>query len=120
MATQGAAQGDALTLRELARAEERLDILLARLRALVQPAPGQAPPANLGGLFLELDDAAHHVALARLAYNEAARDYNAYRDSFPALLLAGAFGYGEAPPLDFGGALFRAPSVPDCPTCRRR
>ncbi len=111
-AARAAGHGEPLALRELVRAEERLDILLTRLRALARPEPDQPPPANLGGLFLELDDAAHQVALARLAYNEAARAYNACRHGFPAVLLAGAFGYEDAPALEFGGTLFHAPKGP--------
>jgi len=110
-AAQAVARGETLALRELGRAEERLETLLTRLRALAQAARASA----LGPLFQDLDDAAHHVALARLAYNETARGYNAYRNGFPALLLAGAFGYEDAPFLEFGGALFHVPSGPECP-----
>lgn len=113
-AAQAAARGEPLALRELSQAEERLEILLARLRALARVDQEQDTAASLGLLFQDLDDAAHHVALARLAYNEAARGYNAYRHGFPALLLAGAFGFEDAPFLEFGGALFRVPPDPGC------
>ncbi|WP_051445262.1 LemA family protein [Desulfocurvus vexinensis] len=113
-AAQAAARGEPLALHELGRAEERLETLLTRLRTLARAAREQDTAASLGPLFQDLDDAAHHVALARLAYNEAARGYNAYRHGFPALLLAGAFGFEDAPFLEFGGALFRVPPGPGC------
>ena len=35
------------------------------------------------------------VSFARQAYNDQVMAYNAYRQSFPAVLLAGSFGHGE-------------------------
>ncbi len=87
LADVGAAQS-------LAAAEATLGGALGRLQVAVEAYPDLKASANMSQLSEELTSTENKVAFARQAYNDAATEYNTYRQSFPPLLFAGIFGHG--------------------------
>jgi LemA protein len=76
---------------------------LARLLAVVENYPQLKSDANFQRLMDELGGTENRLAVARQRYNEAARQYNTLRRSFPSNVTAKVFGfkeykYYEAPP----------------------
>jgi LemA protein len=76
---------------------------LARLLAVVENYPQLKSDANFMRLMDELSGTENRIAVARQRYNDAARQYNTMRRSFPSNVTAKMFGfqeykYFEAPP----------------------
>lgn len=97
-ASQGAAAnpGDPSSMKSLASAEGALSAGLGRLLALSEAYPDLKANQNMQGLSEELTSTENKVAFARQAYNDAVTSYNSARESFPAVLIAGSLGFGEA------------------------
>jgi LemA protein len=97
-ASQTAAQspGQPGAMRELAAAEGVLSAGLGRLLALSESYPDLKANTNMRELSEELTSTENKVAFARQAYNDAVTQYSTARESFPAVLLAGMLGFGEA------------------------
>jgi LemA protein len=76
---------------------------LGRLLVVVENYPQLKSDANFQRLMDELAGTENRIAVARQRYNDAARDYNTLRRSFPSNVTAKMFGfkeykYYEAPP----------------------
>ncbi|MFO6448783.1 LemA family protein [Erythrobacter sp. NE805] len=69
---------------------------LDKLLALGEAYPDLKASANFQSLQGELADVEDKLAAARRALNAATARFNAARESFPAVLFAGALGFGEA------------------------
>jgi LemA protein len=82
----------------VARAEAALSSALGQLMAVAENYPDLKASANFQALQGELADVEDKIAASRRAYNAAAADFNAARESFPAIVFAGALGFG---PRDF-------------------
>jgi len=97
-----------------AAANAGLTSALGRLLAIAENYPTLKANENFIRLQDELAGTENRIAVERMRYNDAVRDYNAYIKSFPTALYAGSFGfrpekYFEAPPeaqkaprVDFG------------------
>ncbi len=94
--TAGQAPGDPAAMRSLASAEGALTAGLGRLLALSESYPDLKANTNMRELMEELGSTENKVAFARQAYNDAVTTYNNAREVFPAVLLAGMFGFGPA------------------------
>jgi LemA protein len=70
---------------------------LARLLAVVENYPQLKSDANFQRLMDELAGTENRLAVARQRYNEAAREYNTLRRSFPSNVTAKMFGFREYP-----------------------
>lgn len=81
-----------------AAAEGMLSGALGRLIALAEAYPDLKANTNFQQLQTELSDIENKIAAARRFFNNAASEYNSRRESFPAVLFAGALGFG---PQDF-------------------
>ncbi|TBU93457.1 LemA family protein [Phytopseudomonas dryadis] len=106
--------GDAQSMNLLASAENVLKNAMGRLNVTVEAYPDLKASQNMQQLSEELSSTENKVAFARQAYNDAATAYNTYRQSFPPVLLAGAFGHGsDAALLEFAdsAAIQEAPKV---------
>lgn len=90
------APGDAAAIRELAGAEASLGGALTRFFALAEAYPDLKANQNMLQLQEELSSTENRISFARQAYNDAVMDYNNRRESFPANLIAGNFGFGAA------------------------
>ena len=97
-AAQAAAQnpGDPQAMQSLASAEGALGAGLGRLLALSESYPDLKANTTMRDLSEELTSTENKVAFARQAYNDAVTEYNNGREVFPAVLFAGAFGFGDA------------------------
>ena len=78
-----------------ANAENALTSALGQLQIAVEAYPDLKASANMTQLSEELASTENKIAFARQAYNDMAAEYNAYRQSFPPVLLAGLFGHRD-------------------------
>lgn len=76
-----------------AESEQALSGALGKLIALGEAYPDLKASANFQALQGELADTEDKLAAARRALNAASARYNAARESFPAVLFAGMFGF---------------------------
>jgi len=83
-------------------ANNELSAALSRLLLVVERYPDLKANQNFIRLQDELAGTENRIAVERMRYNEAVRDYNVYIRRFPNNILAGIFGFGRA-------ALFEAP-----------
>ena len=81
----------------LAGAENALIAALGQLMALKEAYPDLKADRNASRLMEELSSTENRVAFARQAYNDSVMLYNTARQKFPNVLLAGPFGFAEAP-----------------------
>jgi LemA protein len=105
--------GDPAAMQQLATAEAGLTGALRQLFALSEAYPDLKANTNMAQLSEEMTSTENKVAFARQAYNDAATEYNTYRQSFPPVLFAGLLGHGnDAQLLDFDDAqIAEAPKV---------
>ena len=76
--------------------EAQLRVALDKLLALGEAYPDLKASANFQELQRELADVEDKLAAARRALNAAVSRFNAARESFPAVLFAGALGFQQA------------------------
>jgi len=77
-----------------AAAEGQLTQALRQLMVVAEAYPDLKANANFQQLQAELADLENKIAAARRFFNNAASEYNATRESFPAVLFANAMGFG--------------------------
>ena len=85
--------GSAEVIQQLAGAEGLLSNAMGRLFALAESYPDLKANQNLMQLSEELSGTENRVAYARQAFNDKVTTYNTYRQSFPAVVVAVAFGH---------------------------
>ena len=77
-----------------AQAEGMLQGALRQLFALAEAYPDLKANQNFQQLQAELSDLENKIAASRRFFNNAAAEYNATRESFPAVLFAQSLGFG--------------------------
>lgn len=87
--------GDAGAIAGLAGAEGLLGGALGRLFALSESYPDLKADQNMANLQEELSSTENKVAFSRQAFNDAVTNYNTYKQTFPPVLFASAFGHTE-------------------------
>ena len=92
----GAQPGNPAAMQQLGQAEGALAGVLGRLFALAEAYPDLKANQNMLALQEELTSTENKVAFARQSFNDAVMEYNIRRESFPANILAGMFGFGAA------------------------
>ncbi|MGF6852396.1 LemA family protein [Paraburkholderia sp. CI3] len=102
---------DPAAMRELNQAEARLGGTLGRLFALSEAYPDLKANQNVLALQEELTSTENKIGFARQGFNDAATDYNIRREVFPAVMVAGMFGFKEASLLETTEAERAAPKV---------
>ena len=106
------AAGDPDAMARLAQSEAALGGALSRLLVTVERYPGLKANENFLALQEELTTTENKVSFARQAYNDAVTAFNNSRSVFPAVLVAGMFGFPEAKLLEVESAEIReAPKV---------
>jgi LemA protein len=105
--------GDPAAMQALSAAEQGLSGALGRLFALSEAYPDLKANQNMAQLSEEITSTENKVAFARQAYNDAATEYNIYKQTFPPVVFAGLLGHGQnAELLDFDDAqIAAAPKV---------
>lgn len=88
---------DPAAMAQLAKAEGSLGGVLGRLFALSEAYPDLKANQNMMQLTEELTTTENKVSFARQAYNDSVLSFNNKREVFPNNMVAGAFGFKEAP-----------------------
>lgn len=88
--------GDPNAMSALGKAESNLNGALGRLFALAEAYPDLKANTNMMQLSEELTTTENRVAFARQAFNDAVMAYNTARETFPAVVFAGAMGFHAA------------------------
>lgn len=101
--------GNATAVRQLGSVEQDLSGALGRLLALGEAYPNLKADGTMMQLSEELTSTENKVAFARQAFNDAVMDYNTLRESIPANLIAGRYGFLSAELLDIGDTTLRRP-----------
>jgi len=83
------------TVGDQVAAEGMLTQALGKLFALAEAYPDLKANENFLQLQDQLADVENKIAAARRFYNNAAQEYNTAREQFPAVLVAGPFGFQE-------------------------
>ncbi len=86
---------NANTVKGQAQAEGMLSAALGKLFALAEAYPELKANTNFLQLQDELSDIENKIAASRRFYNNAVQEYNTGREQFPAVLVAGPFGFRE-------------------------
>lgn len=86
---------NATTVQGQAQAEGMLSAALGKLFALAEAYPDLKANTNFLQLQDELSDIENKIAAARRFYNNSVQEYNTAREQFPAVLIAGPFGFSE-------------------------
>jgi LemA protein len=102
---------DPAKMREFNQAEAQLGGALGRLFALSEAYPDLKANQNMLALQEELTSTENKVSFARQAFNDAATAYNNQRQVFPAVMVAGMFGFTQAELLEAQQAEREAPKV---------
>jgi LemA protein len=88
---------DVAAMQQLSGAERGLTGAMTRFFALSEAYPDLKADTNMRQLTEELTSTENRIAFARQAYNDAVTSYNTARETFPSNILAGSFGFAEAP-----------------------
>jgi len=88
--------GDPNAMRSLAGAEGQLSAALGRLFVVVEAYPDLKANQNMLALQEELTATENKIAFARQAFNDAVTAYNIARETLPAVIFAGMFGFQPA------------------------
>jgi LemA protein len=104
---------DPEAMQTLGGAEGALTGAVGRLLALVESYPDLKANANMMQLSEELTSTENKVSFSRQAFNDSVMVYNTYKQSFPAVALAGMFGHAkDATLLEFDSeAIAEAPKI---------
>lgn len=105
---------DAGAISHLASAEASLQGAMSKFNMVMEAYPDLKANENMLQLSEELTSTENKVSFARQAFNDAVTQYNSYKQSFPAVILAGAFGHQQdAKLLEFADsvAIQAAPKV---------
>ncbi|GJM11467.1 MAG: hypothetical protein DHS20C11_37430 [Lysobacteraceae bacterium] len=99
-------------MKNLGGAETALGSAMGRLFAVMEDYPDLKANQNMMQLSEELTSTENKVAFARQGYNDSVMDYNNRRETFPSVLVANMFGFGEAELLEIEDETMReAPKV---------
>jgi len=85
--------GKASTLGEKVKAASATDAAISRLLLVVENYPNLKADQAFLKLMDELSGTENRIAVERMRYNEAVKEYNITVRTFPANLIAGMFGY---------------------------
>ncbi len=87
--------GGASAMADLAGAESALASSLGKFNLVVEAYPDLKANQNMMQLSEELTTTENKVAFSRQAYNDSVMMYNEFRQSFPPIFFASAFGHSD-------------------------
>lgn len=87
--------GSAAAMSQLAGAENLLTNAMGRLNVVMEAYPDLKASQNMMQVSEELTSTENKVAFARQAFNDAVTEYNTYKQTFPPVIFASAFGHSE-------------------------
>ncbi len=88
--------GDPSAMQQLNAAEGQLGATLGRLLMVAESYPDLKANQNMLALQEELTSTENKVAFARQGYNDSVTRYNTACERFPAVMIAGSFGFERA------------------------
>jgi LemA protein len=91
---------NAEAMAKLANSEGALDSALGRLLAVSEAYPDLKANQNMAQLTEELTTTENKIAFSRQNYNDQVTAYQTYKTSFPAVMMAGSFGFKDSAYLD--------------------
>jgi LemA protein len=99
-ASVGSVQGasvpnDPAAFAKFEAAQNALSSALSRLLVVVERYPDLKANANFRDLQAQLEGTENRINVERMKFNEAAREYNTSRQSFPAVVFANVLGFKE-------------------------
>ncbi|MEM9644815.1 MAG: LemA family protein [Planctomycetota bacterium] len=105
--------GNADAMAMMAASQQGLSGALGKLFALSEAYPDLKANQNMMQLTEEITATENKISFARQAYNDSVTSYNTYRQSFPPVVLANAFGHStDRKLLEFDSeAIAEAPKV---------
>ncbi len=83
---------DPESFRNFEKAQGQLSSALSRLLVVSEQYPELKATANFRDLQAQLEGTENRIAVERMRFNDASREFNTKRNSFPTALLAGFFG----------------------------
>ncbi len=98
---------NASAVRQLAQNEGEMTALLSRLMVVQEDYPELKADTQTSRLMEELTSTENRIAFARQHYNDSVMTYNATRQSFPAVLIAGLMGFTDAALFEINDAVER-------------
>ncbi len=99
------------SVEEKVKAASKIDSALSRLLLVVENYPNLKADQTFLKLMDELSGTENRIAVERMRYNDAVRDYNITVRSFPGNFVSGMFGYKVA--TEYFKAEERAKAVPE-------
>src|SRR6478672_2824716 len=93
--TSGAVENVARDPQAFARfqqAQDGLSSALSRLMVVAERYPELKATQNFRDLQVQLEGTENRISVERMRFNDASREFNTKRDSFPTVLIAGLFG----------------------------
>jgi LemA protein len=87
--------GTAGTIDAKAIAASNMEGALSRLLVVMENYPALRSVENVLALMSQLEGTENRIAVERMRYNEAVRDYNLMTKRFPARMIAAMFGFAE-------------------------
>ncbi|HEX2686355.1 MAG TPA: LemA family protein [Kofleriaceae bacterium] len=83
---------NAESFQQYQQAQDQLGGTLSRLLVVAEAYPSLTATQNFRDLQAQLEGTENRIAVERMRYNEAARDFDTARASFPTSIVAGIFG----------------------------
>ncbi|MEN8142879.1 MAG: LemA family protein [Thermodesulfobacteriota bacterium] len=114
LAAAAADPANAGAMQDLIGAEGALAGAMSKFNVVMEAYPDLKANQNMMQLSEELTSTENKVAFSRQAFNDQVMAYNTYKQTFPPVMLAGAFGHGQdATLLEFedSAAMQAAPKV---------
>lgn len=99
------------TMAEFQQAQEGVRSALGRLLVVAERYPDLKANQNFQELQAQLEGTENRIAVARERFNETVRSYNIAVRRFPAVVVAGMFGFGQKPYFTADAAAAQAPVV---------
>ena len=96
-ATQAAEKnpGDINVMATLATSQVALDSAMGGFNMKMEDYPDLKASENMMQLSEEMTTTENRIAAARQGYNDLVQKFNEYKKSFPTVILAGVFGFGD-------------------------
>ena len=101
----------AKTQGEKIKAAEGMDSALSRLMVVVESYPQLKASETFVALQAQLEGTENRVAVARMDYNTAVREYNVKTKTIPTSIVAGIYGYDNKPFFEAEKGAEKAPKV---------
>jgi LemA protein len=88
----GSPANDPAELKRYQQAQDQLGTALSRLLVVVERYPELKATAGFRDLQAQLEGTENRITVERMRFNEAARNFNTARSSFPTVMIANFFG----------------------------